>query len=143
VVKSWSTWVITSNTSLTITHEHLRQVNTSYLGQNPRQSGQNPLMSTPCLRTLAAFSNFCLNTQKSANIKVVQILVGYISSLRWHLKFGGKIAQNCKSNLLSLFLGAMKISKFTSSSCSNHCSKHMSTFVKVVGGYPLYKFPFW
>jgi hypothetical protein len=42
VVKSWSTWVLTSKTSLTFTHEHLTQVNTSEIGQNPNQNGQNP-----------------------------------------------------------------------------------------------------
>jgi transposase-like protein len=60
----------------------------------------NPLMSTPCPRTLAMFSNFCLNTQKSINIKVVQKFMGHNSSLRWHLKFGEGIVQKLKSNLI-------------------------------------------
>jgi hypothetical protein len=35
VVKLWSTWAITSKTSLTLTLKHLRQANTSPIGQNP------------------------------------------------------------------------------------------------------------
>jgi hypothetical protein len=100
-------------------------------------------MSTPCLRTLDTFSNFCLNTQKSANIKVVQNLVGHISSLRWHLKFRGEIVQKLKSNFISFVLGAMKVNDFACSSCSNHGSKHRSTCTKDDLLCPLYNFPFW
>jgi hypothetical protein len=100
-------------------------------------------MSTPCLRILATFSKCCPNTKNSANIKVVQILVGHISSLGWHFKFWEEKVQICKSNLLSLFLSAMKIREFTSNSGFNQGSKHMSTFIKIVGGCLLYNFCIW
>jgi hypothetical protein len=71
-----------------------------------------PLVSTPCSGTFATFSKTYLNTQKSANIKVVQNFMGHISSLEWHSKFGKEMAQKCKSNSFSLFTSAMKDNNF-------------------------------
>jgi hypothetical protein len=43
--------------------------------------------------TFAAFSKFHLNTSKSANTKVVQIVEGHNFHVDWHFKFWEKIGE--------------------------------------------------
>jgi hypothetical protein len=81
-----------------ITNDPLKQVNTplwSTLGQTLVKSWSKPLLSLSPPRTFAAFSNFHLNTSKSANIKVVHLLEGHTIHSWWHLKFWVEIAQKC------------------------------------------------
>jgi hypothetical protein len=96
LVKPWSTWVITSKTSSMNPIEPLDQVYThpwSTLGQ---RHGQTPLkhwyrqMSSG---TFAVFSKFHLNTSKSTNMKVVQLIEGHNFHVDWHFKFWAEIGE--------------------------------------------------
>jgi hypothetical protein len=97
LVKPWSTWVITSKTSPTITSDPLNQVHTP-LWSNPSQplvkTSVKPLCLRTSSRTFAAFSKFHLNTAKSPNIKVVQFFKGHNFSFGTHLKFGVENGEN-------------------------------------------------
>jgi hypothetical protein len=80
LVKPWSTWVITSKTSSTITNDPLNKFNThlwSKLGQTLAKTLVKPFDSLDHSRTFAAFSKFHLNTSKYPNIKVVQFFEGH------------------------------------------------------------------
>jgi hypothetical protein len=96
LVKPWSTWVITSKTQSTITNDPLNQVNTSLrsnLGQSQGQNSSHTLDPKTLPRTFAAFSNFHLNTSKSANIKVVRLIEGHNFHNWRHWRFGVEDAQ--------------------------------------------------
>jgi hypothetical protein len=98
LVKWWSTWAITSKTSLTNPNDTFWSTIVN-LGQNPTQ---NPwLLFDPPVSagTFAAFSKFHLNTSKSLNVKVVCFVEGHNFHVEWHLKFWVEMCEKLKSML--------------------------------------------
>jgi hypothetical protein len=76
-------------------------------------------MSLNLSGTFTAFSNFHLDTSKSANIKVVRLFQGHTFHYWWHLRFLVEIGEKISQLQLILFTGAMKDSNFACRSCSN------------------------
>jgi hypothetical protein len=96
VVKSRSTWVLTSKTSPTNPNDPIDQVHT-HVWASLRQTLPKPQWPWMSSGTFAAFSKFHLNTSKSTNMKVVQFVEGHNFHVGWHSQFwvekGGKLGQ--------------------------------------------------
>jgi hypothetical protein len=96
LVKPWSTWVITLKTSPMNPIEPLDQVYThpwSTPGQRHSQTPLKHLRQWMSSETFAAFSKFHLNTSKSTNMKVVQLIEGHNFHVDWHFKFWVEIGE--------------------------------------------------
>jgi hypothetical protein len=72
-------------------------------GQTWVKPWSNPLMSMPISRTFSAFSKFCLNTSKSANIKVVRCFEGHNFPNWRHFRFWSIGAQKLSQRSFEVF----------------------------------------